>query len=183
MAHAACASTTCAPSPRPFTLPAPRTQDRGTSFTYHSSLATQHCNSLIGSSAIRNRRNPLKQHVMSFSNRSRISCLRAPFVHVLYSTTDQLHRTSHPFLISSAPGLENELTRSQQTRKYFLIASFSTCLAHASHLDALTTLHPSPTMKSMPCILPQDAFHFTAVADRGSLITDHHSLITGYQNV
>jgi hypothetical protein len=47
----------------------------------------------------------------------------------------------------------------------------------------LTTLHPSPTMKSMPCILPQDALHFSAVADHGSLITNHQSLITGHQNV
>lgn len=138
---------------------------------------------LIGTTAIRNRRIPLKQHAPYFSNRSRIACLRAPFVHVLHPMTDQLNRSSHPFLIATAAKLKIELTRSQQTRNYFLIATFSACSAHASPLAALTTLHPSPTMKSMPCILPQDALHFSAVADHGSLITNHQSLITGHQNV
>ena len=46
--------------------------------------------------------------------------------------------TNHAFLISSRPVLEIELTRSQQTRKHFLIASFSAISAPVP-ASAITT--------------------------------------------
>jgi hypothetical protein len=44
--------------------------------------------------------------------------------------------TSHAFLIATRPLLEIELTHSQQTRKYFLIANFSAISAPAPHRNA-----------------------------------------------
>ena len=182
MAYAAWASMACTLAARPFTSPASRTQNRGTTLTRHSSLVPQRL-FLIGSNAIRNLRIPLKQHAIFFPNRSRIACSRAPFSRVLRATNHVLRRTTHASLIASRQLLEIELTSSQQTRKLFLIASFSARSAHASRLAALTAPHPSPTMKSMPCTLPQDELHLTAVADHGSLITNHHSLLTGLNHV
>jgi hypothetical protein len=54
--------------------------------------------------------------------------------HASRLTNHQSLFTSHAFLISSRPGLEIELTRSQQTRKLFLISSFSALSALAPHL-------------------------------------------------
>jgi hypothetical protein len=48
---------------------------------------------------------------------------------------------------------------------------------------ALTTPHPSPTMKSVPCMLQRVARCIVAVAGHGSLIANHQSLITGHLNV
>src|SRR5271156_521849 len=73
---------------------------------------------------IRNPRIPLKPHAMFFSNRSKIACLRAHFAQVSRTTNHQ-SRYAGAFLIASRQLLEIRLTRSQQTRKLFLIASFS----------------------------------------------------------
>jgi len=96
-----------------------------------------------------------------------------------------------PFSVIATQILDIELTRSQQTRKHFLIATFFTPLrmlgtsplTSLDSLAALTTLHPSPTMKSVPCILQRIAHHVAAVADHGSLITNHHSLLTDHHHV
>jgi len=159
MAYAACASITCAPAPLLSPLRASRLQDRSASLTLHSFTlracqwqarraypeqrachrqdrrvsSTFHCHFLIGSTAIKNSRIPLKQHAMFFSNRPRIACLRARLSRVLHSTNHQPRRTTRAFLIATQI-LEIELTRSQQTRKLFLIATFYGCLANASHL-------------------------------------------------
>jgi hypothetical protein len=54
---------------------------------------------------------------------------------------------------------------------------------YATSLAALTTLHPSPTMKSVPCTLQRVAICIFVGADHGSLIKNHKSQFTGYQNV
>jgi hypothetical protein len=87
--------------------------------------ASARCAILIGSSAIRNPRIPLKPHAMFFSNRSKRACLRARFAQVSRTTNRQSHFTTRAFLIATRPELEIELTRSQQTRNHFLIATFS----------------------------------------------------------
>jgi hypothetical protein len=121
--------------------------DDYTRITAHSvSLGAQsaraRCPILIGTSAIRNRRIPLKPHANSFSNRSNKPCLRALFSHVSRSknhnspvtshasrfTNHQSLLTSHAFLIATRPKLEIEPTHSQQKRKHFLIATFSPVL-------------------------------------------------------
>jgi len=50
-----------------------------------------------------------------------------------HPTNHDSRGTYHAFLISSRPGLEIELTRSQQTRKRFLISSFFAVSPSASH--------------------------------------------------
>jgi len=145
---------------------------------------------LIGRAPIRNQRISLKQHAMPFSNRSKRAGLRPRFSKVLHATKHEEHRASHAFLIATQI-LGIALTHSQQTRKHFLIATIF-ALSHMlgtptlTSLDspaALTALHPSPTMKTVPCILQRITHRVAAVADHGPLITNHHSLITGYQNV
>ncbi len=57
---------------------------------------------------------------------------------------DQSLLSTHGFLIASRQLLENELTRSQQTRKHFLIATFSGLSAPAprlTHHSSLITHH------------------------------------------
>ncbi len=149
---------------------------------YHLSLVTQHRLFLIGSNAIRNLRIPLKQHAIFFSNRSRIACLRAPFSQVLRATNQELRRSTRALLFATQI-LEIRLICSQQTRKHFLIATISGFLAHASRLAALTTLPPSPTMKSVDCILQRIKPRVAAVSDHGQLITNHYSRITGLNYV
>jgi len=84
------------------------------------------CAILTGSTAIRNLRIPLKQHGMFFSNRRKLHvCAR--FAHVSRTTNRQSHYTARAFLIATQL-LEIELISSQQTRKLFLIASFSAVL-------------------------------------------------------
>jgi hypothetical protein len=78
------------------------------------------CAILIGSSAIRNPRIPLKPHAMFFSNRSKRACLRARFAQVSRTANRQSHHTAHAFLIATREILKIRLTRSQQTRKLFL---------------------------------------------------------------
>jgi hypothetical protein len=145
---------------------------------------------LIGSNAIRNLRISLKQHAMFFSNRSRIAFLRAAFSQVLRATNHELRRTARALLIATQL-LEIRLICSQQTRKLSLIATFF-ALWHMlgaslpTRLDspvALTALHPSPTMKSVSCILQRIVYFVAAIADHGRLITNHHSLITGIKYV
>jgi hypothetical protein len=89
--------------------------------------ASARCAILIGSTVIRNPRIPLKPHAMFFSNRSKIASLRTRFAHVSRATNHQSHRTACAFLIATQL-LEIELTSSQQTRKLFLIATFSAIL-------------------------------------------------------
>jgi hypothetical protein len=109
----------------------PRFTDRASLITNHYSPITHF---LIGSSAIRNVRNSSAIITKCVSNRSKSGCLRARFSHVLRSTNHESQRTTHAFLIATRQILEIHLTRSQQTRKLFLIATFSRCLAHALHL-------------------------------------------------
>jgi hypothetical protein len=54
--------------------------------------------------------------------------------HVSRTTNHQSLLTNHAFLIATRPELEIELTHSQQTRKLFLIATFSAISAPAPHL-------------------------------------------------
>ncbi len=96
-----------------------------TRITAHSVNVGAQCAILIGSTAIRNPRIPLKSHAMFFSNRSKIACLRARFAHVSRATNRRSHHTTRAFLIATQL-LEIELTSSQQTRKLFLIATFWT---------------------------------------------------------
>ena len=65
------------------------------SFTHHSSLATHHRRFLIGYAAIKNRRIPLKQNAMLFSNRPKTPCLRAPFSQVLCAADHQSRFTHY----------------------------------------------------------------------------------------
>ncbi len=86
-----------------------------------------------------------------------------------------------PFSAIATQLLDIELTRSQQTRKLFLTATFFTLLrvlgtSPLTSLDspaALTTPHPSPTMKCVPYTPQRIAHRLAAVADHGSLITNH----------
>jgi hypothetical protein len=55
--------------------------------------------------------------------------------HASLFTNCQSLLTNHAFLIASRQLLEIELTHSQQTRKYFLIASFSAISAFAPQLN------------------------------------------------
>jgi hypothetical protein len=134
---------------------------------------------LIGCSAIRNRCITLKQHAMPISNRSRVACLRARFV--LRDRPTAPHHS--PISNRYCPKIRNRANRFTANEKYFLIATFSAWLARASRLAALTTLHPSPTMKSVPFMLQRIAHCVAAVADHGQLITSHHSLVTGLNYV
>jgi len=142
MVRAGCAATTCAPAPRSFTSKASRSRHhRGASPTHPASPVTSHCDFLIDSTAIRNARNSPEINTLNFSNRSKIACFSAHFApHNPPITTQQsvvlrLHPYFPQFLIASRPGLEIELTPSQQTRKHFLIASFSGISAPAPHLN------------------------------------------------
>jgi hypothetical protein len=94
---------------------------------------------LIGSTAIKIARNSPENNALNFSNRSKRASLRPPFSHVLRpeihdsrgthhasrSTNHQPLLTNHAFLIATRPELKIKPTRSQQTRKLFLIATFS----------------------------------------------------------
>ncbi len=102
------------------------------------------CAILIGSTAIRNLRIPLKPHDMFFSNRSKRACLRSRLAQVSHTMNRQSHHTTRAFLIATQL-LEIELTSSQQTRKLFLIASFCVHFANATGLatghSSLITAH------------------------------------------
>jgi hypothetical protein len=112
MVHAARASTASAPAPP--SAPHP----------------------LIDGTAIRNARNCPENNALHFSNRPKTPCFSARFSRVLRSrnhhspvtyhasrlTTHQTLLTNHAFLIATQI-LDIHLTRSQQTRKHFLIAT------------------------------------------------------------
>jgi glucokinase len=119
--------------------------------------AAAHCASaqraiLIGSAPIKNARNSLENNALNFSNRLKMACFGARFLHVLRSknhhspvtyhaarsTNHQSLLTNRAFLIASRQILKIRLTRSQQTRKLFLVASFS----------AISTPAPRPTHHS-----------------------------------
>jgi len=128
MVHAARASTASAPAP----------------------LSTRHF--LIGHAAIKNARNSPENNALNFSNRLKTAIRSARFSQVLRSkdyrsrgtyhasrfTSHQSRLTNHAFLIASRQILKIELTPSQQTRKHFLIATFSRISA------PLLTNHHSP---------------------------------------
>ena len=106
-----------------------RHSDREPHFTEDASLFANHYSAitrfLIGPAAIRNARNSSAISAMCKSNRSRTACLWARFSRVLHSTDHRSRRTTRTSLIASRQLLEIHLTCSQQTRKVFLIASFS----------------------------------------------------------
>src|SRR5271156_359276 len=119
-------------------------------------LSTRHF--LIGHAPIKNARNSPEYNALYFSNRLKTANCSARFSRVLRSknhdspvarhrsrfTTHQSLPTNHAFLIASRQILEIELTPSQQTRKYFLIASFSASLAPAPHLASLDPRRTAP---------------------------------------
>jgi len=139
--------------------------------TNHDSRIANGCSPrapfLIGSSAIRNARNSLAINAQSISNRSKNACLHARFSHVS-RTNHQPHRAIDATLIASRQLLEFRLTCSQQTRKLFLIASFSACLARASQRvsrSARITNHTLPATN-----------HYSPITNHYSPITNHHRL-------
>jgi seryl-tRNA synthetase len=107
---------------------------------------------LIGHAAIKNARNSPENNALNFSNRLKKAICSARFSQVLRSkdyrsrgtyhasrfTSHQSRLTNHAFLIASRQILKIELTPSQQTRKHFLIATFSRISA------PLLTNHHSP---------------------------------------
>ena len=113
---------------------------------------------LIGRTAIRIARNSPENNALNFSNRPKRACLRAPFSHVLRSknhdspvtchasrfTDHQSLLTNHAFLIATRPELKIELTHSQQTRKLFLIATFSAISAPAPRLANQVSRRTAP---------------------------------------
>jgi hypothetical protein len=155
MVRAACAATTCAPAPRSSAVSASPWQNRRSALrAYHlftlracqrqgrRVCSIHHRDFLIGSFAIKNPRILLQQHAMLFSNPSKIACLRAPFAPLasLFS-----HRASAllGFLIATGPELKFDVTHSRETRKYFLIATFSV-LFSASCLAKPSEFHSRP---------------------------------------
>src|SRR5271155_2464705 len=130
MVHAARAATPSAPAPLP----------------------TRHF--LIGHAPIKNARNSPEYNALYFSNRLKTANCSARFSRVLRPknhdspvarhrsrfTTHQSLPTNHAFLIASRQILKIALTTSQQTRKDFLIASFSGSLPLAPR-PALVTHH------------------------------------------
>src|SRR5271156_6929683 len=106
---------------------------------------------LIGHAPIKNARNSPESNALNFSNRLKTRCFsgrsarvfRSKYHHSPVTRRASLvanhpsPRTNHAFLIASRQILKIELTPSQQTRKYFLIASFSASLAPAPHLTSL----------------------------------------------
>jgi hypothetical protein len=117
------------------------------------------CHFLIGSAAIKNARNSPENNALHFSNRLKTANCSARFSHVSRLsnhesrvaahgsplTTHQSRLTNHIFLIASRQILKIALTRSQQTRKHFLIASFSAISAPARRGGPVPHLtHHSP---------------------------------------
>ena len=109
---------------------------------------------LIGSAAIKNARNSPENNALHFSNRLKTANCSARFSdvsrpqnhdspvthHASRFTNHQSRLTNHAFLIASGQILKIALTRSQQTRKHFLIASFSAASPPAPRLPH----HSSP---------------------------------------
>jgi hypothetical protein len=106
-------------------------------------LFTRHF--LIGRAPIKNARKSPENNALNFSNRLKTPCFSARFSHALRSTNPEVthhasrftaHQslpTNHAFLIATHI-LNINLTRSQQTRKHFLIATKFDISAPASHL-------------------------------------------------
>jgi hypothetical protein len=138
MVRAGCAATTCAPAPRssptrhPFTLRA--CQRRGRSVS-----STPHCDFLIDSTAIRNARNSPANNIITFSNRQQFACLRAHFA-LLASLRSNHFSPLAAFLIATGPELKFHVTHSQETRKLFLIATFSPLFSGFARI-----IHPRST--------------------------------------
>jgi hypothetical protein len=82
--------------------------------------------------------------------------------------------THRAFLISSRPVLEIELTRTQQTRKHFLISSFYASLARAPRFAL--ECRSGNTFQHQRA----QARHCLCHACPASLLTNHYSLITHF---
>jgi hypothetical protein len=118
------------------------------------------CHFLIGSAAIKNARNSPENNALHFSNRLKTANCSARFSRVLHPenhespvaghgsrfTTHQSRLTNHAFPIATQI-LDIELTHSQQTRKHFLIATFSALCSPAPRLTYHSPLntHDCPT--------------------------------------
>jgi len=185
MARAGCAATTCAPPPRSsavspsrwqnhrsaprtyrsFTLRACRRQGRRITFTPQIDF-------LIDAAAIRNARNSPANNIITFSNRRKFAPLRAHFALLTSLLTNRVSPLPR-FLIASAPGLEFHVTHSQETRKLFLIASFS-ALFSASCLVKQSVFHVRPSLERRASV--------TVLGCHESQVTNHKSRITGHEN-
>ncbi len=151
MHHAACATMTYAPPPRPLPRKALRRQDRSANPTRDSSQITRHF--LIGSSAIRNPRNhPDHQHLI-FSNRSKIACLhttfaphRSPFsivqppVTVFLTATTRIQKFPNPLN-------PNEKRFSNRNKK-------TTCASGAPAFPTAVFVAPASRRLSVFCATP-----------------------------
>jgi hypothetical protein len=100
-------------------------------FPHRYSFITVHCR-LSAPPRLEMRVTPL-QSEQSALKIGRKLCVCARFSHVLHATDPQPYRTADACRIASRELLEIHLTRSQQTRKLFLIASLSGLLAHSWH--------------------------------------------------
>ena len=159
MVHAARASTASAPAPLP----------------------ARHF--LIGHAAIKNARNSPENNALNFSNRLKTANCSARFSRVFRPqnhdsavaghgsrfTPHQSLLTNHAFLIASRQILKIDLTHSQQTRKHFLIASFSATLPRTMRL----TPHSSPlaTHHVIPFLLRTNKPHRITILLRPLLKT------------
>jgi hypothetical protein len=172
MARAGCASTTCAPAPRSFAETASQWPDhRSASRAYHSSPVTQHRGFLIGSTAIKNARNYPKNNIMTFSNWSRIACLRAHFALPASLPTNHFSAPAE-FLIATGPELKFDVTHSQETRKLFLIATFSPVFSGFARTagprsTGLTRDDRSETRAELHCVLTPLGWYHGALEAMG----------------
>jgi hypothetical protein len=88
------------------------------SLTHHSSLATQHRRFLIGYAAIKNRRIPLKQNAMFFSNRPKTPYLRAPFSRLLCAADHQSRFSWRNPEVCMLPPCKRHCRGGSQSRPY-----------------------------------------------------------------
>ena len=179
MVRAGCAATTCAPTPRPFTLTASRScSDRSASHARRSFTlgtcrrqgrrvaSTPRCDFLIYSPAIKNARNSPADNIITFSIRQHFASLRA---HFAPHESPRSNHFSPPtiFLISSRPVLEFNVTHSQRRRNVFLISSFS-ALFSGSCLVKPSVFHTGPSLERPVLVALPGA----------SRITSHESRVT-----
>jgi hypothetical protein len=114
--------------------------------TSFGSLLTSHCSlimhPLIGSARIRNGCNSSAINAQRTFNRYKFACLRARCSRFFHSANRQPQLATPPFLIGTPSRLEIELTRSQQTRKHFLIGTirptFTSVPPLTRHLSLIT---------------------------------------------
>jgi hypothetical protein len=153
MVRAGCAATTCAPAPCPFIPAASQSPDHRSVSRRASS--THHFDFLINVTAIRNACNSPENNIIVFSNRLKIASLRPCFA-LLASLLLNHFSPLAIFLIASRQILKIGLTHSQQTRKHFLIASFS-ALFSASCLARPSVYHARPSLERRDRLLSAHA--------------------------